>query len=69
MDQPRPRYQITLEALPDPNGVPAPRRLHRALKKLLREFRLVCKDAREVDAPAPLTLADLEPLENPVEIR
>lgn len=60
MDPPRPTYRIVLEALPVPGGAPPHRRLSRALKKLLREFGLRCRDARELGAGEPLTLEDLD---------
>jgi hypothetical protein len=36
------QYALTLQALPDPGGPSAPRRLARGLKYLLRSCRLRC---------------------------
>ena len=43
--EPRPRWTLTLEAQPTPDGAPAIVRLRRALKCLLRVFGLRCLSA------------------------
>jgi hypothetical protein len=48
-------YVLRLVALPD--GVPAAVRLRRALKTLLRAYRLRCVSVEEVQAPAPATIS------------
>ena len=48
----RPRYELTLEAAPDPGGPSAALRLRRLLKYAGRVCRLRCVEAREV-TPEP----------------
>jgi hypothetical protein len=50
VSEPRPRYALVLEALPD--EVPAGRRLAWLLRVALRRFRLRCLEAKEVE-PSP----------------
>jgi hypothetical protein len=45
---------LTLRPLPDPDGVPAGRRLAGALKILLRRFRLQCVKLEPAPVAAPI---------------
>ncbi len=42
----RERYELVLEEMPDPDGVPAIHRLRALLKRALRNHRLRCVSAR-----------------------
>jgi hypothetical protein len=66
-DAPRPRYHLTLEAMPD--DVPPIHRLRRALKVLLRSFRLFCVEARESSpaVPIPPTQSDTNEVSHATE--
>jgi hypothetical protein len=43
---------VTLEAMPDPDGVPAPVRLKRLLKIASRSLHLRCLAVQEIKPPA-----------------
>jgi hypothetical protein len=66
MTQPRERYRLTLEALPD-GGAPAPIRLKRFLKAALRSYGLRCVDAVELrdESEAPTPAIGARPKETP----
>ncbi len=52
MSNNRQRFALTLEALPDPEGPAAARRLARGLKYLLRSCRLKCIRCQETADPS-----------------
>jgi hypothetical protein len=56
MSTARPRYLVTLEAMP--GATPGDARLRLFLKRALRGFGLRCLDAREVDGAPPAPAVD-----------